>query len=85
MLFNAKRMIKEKEKEIESLKQISVTEAKIESTNSIGNNDVKSSKEMEKGVIKGKSKEKRIMSKSAQKYRRQGTGGSETKSNCQEC
>ena len=36
--------------------------------------ETKSSKEVEKGSFKPKSKEKRIMSKSAQKYRRQGTG-----------
>ena len=40
---------------------------------------------MDQGMGKGKVKDKRIMSKSAQKYRRQGTGGSETKGNCQDC
>jgi uncharacterized small protein (DUF1192 family) len=70
MLFNAKRLIKEKEREIETLKTASC-EPKVES--GCNNNSSVSEKEVGRpyeALRANKSPEKRVMSKSAQKYRK---------------
>jgi hypothetical protein len=79
MLFNAKRLIKEKEREIDCLKTGS-GEPRVEAAN----NSAVSEKEMSKpGDMRGKSPEKRVMSKSAQKYRRR--QGEEEHLECKNC
>ena len=74
MLFNARRVIKEKEKEIEGFK--TNTEKNIEKEEIVSGLEIKSSKDTtEKNQIfntkkRVKDTDKRIMSKSAQKYRK---------------
>ena len=81
MLFNARRVIKEKEKEIEEIKSQSnaTSSHSIVGSGSQKNTDIvhstketslnNSKKEIPARKLAGGSKDKRIMSKSAQKYR----------------